>query len=114
MIEQPVHVRDISEVVMTRMDPAYVRRVYWYLGHILGCKVTFLGELEGHRVEFPTGTREETYMGQSTQFTHRTTIRFPSGHTLTKYVTAMLPDTTRSVTLLAFPNTVLDGPEHTP
>ncbi len=60
---------------------------------------------------FPAGAVEETYAGRSTQWTTVTTIRFPSGATLGKYVRAPLnPSQSRRVSL-AFPNAILDGPE---
>src|SRR5437016_5653248 len=107
MLDQPLKVSPIQEIVMAQMDRAYVRRVYWYLEHVLGCKVTFLGELQGHKIEFPAGTVEEVYAGQSTSYTYRTIVRFPTGQTLTKYVSAILPAMDKYATMLAFPVTLL-------
>jgi hypothetical protein len=109
LISQP-----ISEIKMDKMDQQYVSRVQWYLEHHLHCRITSLSDREGYIILFPEGTVEETYMGQSTQWTRRTTIRFPDGATLQKYVTSPLNATQRGQTMLAFPNSVLDGPEPPP
>lgn len=86
------------------------RRVYWYLEHVLECKVE--SEPDGrHHIIFPDGTVEEIYPGQSTLWTYKTTLRFPNGRTLSKYETVNIRDMTTISTLLAFPNTILDGPE---
>ena len=106
-----LHSQPISDVKIDMMDQRYISRVQWYLEHDLHCKVTSLNEYEGYLVEFPEGTVEETYSGQSTQWTHRTTIRLPHGQTLQKYVTAPLNPTQRSQTMLTFPNSILNGPE---
>src|SRR5258708_32763278 len=100
----------ISEVVISRIEFPYIVRVWRYL-ESLGCKVRYLRAQNEYHVTFPTGTTENVYAGQSTQWTHRTTIRFPSGQRLTKYVVVSLPHVERSTTMLAFPNEVLFGPE---
>lgn len=107
----PLISRPISEMKMDKMEQHYVGRVQWYLEHDRHCHITSLSDREGYLILFPEGTVEETYMGQSTQWTRRTTIRFPDGATLQKYVTSPLNPTQSSQTMLAFPNSVLDGPE---
>lgn len=107
----PLLSQPISEVEMDKMDPRYINRVKWYLEHELHCTVAPLSQREGYLVRFPAGTVEETYSGESTQWTHKTTIRFPDGATLQKYVTSALNPAQESQTMLAFPNSVLDGPE---
>lgn len=103
--------RPLCEVEMDQMDQRYTTRVQWYLEHELHCRVTPLDDREGYLIEFPEGTVEETHRGQSTQWTHRTTIRLPDGTTLQKYVTAPLNPTLRGQTMLAFPTSILNGPE---
>lgn len=108
---KPLLSRPICKLEMDKMDPQYVARVQWYLEHELQCSITYIREREKYLICFPEGTVEETYMGQSTQWTHRTTIRFPDGATLLKYVSSPLNSTQRAQTMLAFPNRILDGPE---
>ncbi|HEY0753640.1 MAG TPA: hypothetical protein VGD98_06730 [Ktedonobacteraceae bacterium] len=108
---RPLLSRAITEIEMDRMDQRYVTRVKWYLEHELHCSITYMSEQGKYRVCFPEGTVEETYRGQSTQWTHRTTIRFPNGMTLQKYVSAPLNSMQRGQTMLSFPHGVLDGPE---
>jgi hypothetical protein len=108
---KPLLSQPIREIEMDRMDQRYVARVQWYLEQELRCSVTYLSERGKYLVRFPEGTVEETYRGQSTQWTHRTTIRFPGGETLQKYVSAPLNPTQRGQTMLSFPHGVLDGPE---
>jgi hypothetical protein len=102
--------KPISEVVISRIEFPFIARVWRYL-ESLGCKVTYLSDQNGYHVIFPTGTTENVYAGQSTQWTHRTIICLPSGRRLTKYVVVSLPHVERSTTMLAFPNQVLFGPE---
>lgn len=108
---RPLLSRPIREIEMDRMEQRYVTRVQWYLERELHCSMTYLSERGKYLVRFPEGTVEETYRGQSTQWTHRTTIRFPGGTTLQKYVSAPLNSLQRSHTMLSFPHRVLDGPE---
>lgn len=96
---------------MDQIDPQYVTRVLWYLEQELRCRVTPLSPQQGYLIQFPAGTVEEIYAGQSTQWTYRTTIRFLDGRTLTKYVQTQLRLPHASRTLLAFPTGVLEGPE---
>jgi len=98
--------KPIQEIVMSQIDRQYVIPIRRYL-ESLGCAVTLLDNGSGYRVQFPAGTQEETRAGLSTQFTHRTTVRFPNGKTLTKYVVVVMPQATSSATMLAFPNEVL-------
>ncbi len=107
----PLLSRPIREVEMSRMDQQYVTRVQWYLEHELQCSITYIRERGVYLIRFPEGTVEETYAGQSTQWTYKTTIRLPDGATLQKYVSAPLNPTQQSQTMLTFPNRVLDGPE---
>ena len=107
----PLLSRPIREIEMDRMDPKYVTRVQWYLEHELCCSVTYMRERDTYLIRFPAGTLEETYRGRSTQWTHCTTIRFPSGAMLQKYVSAPLNALQSSQTMLSFPHHVLDGPE---
>jgi hypothetical protein len=100
----------ISEVVIGRIELPFIARVWRYL-ESLGCKVTYLRDQNRYHILFPTGTAEDVYAGQSTQWTHRTTLRFPGGQMLTKYVVVSLPHVETSLTMLAFPNEVLFGPE---
>lgn len=113
---RPVLSRPISAIDIDEMEPQYVTRVQWYLEQELHCRVTYLREQGCYHISFPEGTIEETYPGQSTQWTHRTTIRLPDGTTLPKVVRAPLNATQHHQTMLAFPSRVLDGPEppHTP
>ncbi|HEY3993673.1 MAG TPA: hypothetical protein VGM01_12460, partial [Ktedonobacteraceae bacterium] len=99
----------ISEIAIDQVDQRYLTRVQWYLEHELQCKITPLAGRDGHLIVFPAGTVEETYEGQSTQWTHKTLIRFPGGSTLQKYVASPLNPTQRAQTMLAFPNSILDG-----
>ncbi len=108
---RPLLSRPIREIEMDRIDQKYATRVQWYLEHELYCTVTCMGERDMYLIRFPEGTLEETYRGQSTQWTHCTTIRFPSGVTLQKYVSAPLNAMQRGQTMLSFPREVLDGPE---
>lgn len=108
---KPLLSRPIREIEMDKMDQQYVTRVKWYLEQELHCSITYVSEREKYLVRFPEGTVEETYSGQSTQWTHRTTIRLPGGNTLLKYVSSPLNSTQSSQTMLAFPHRVLDGPE---
>lgn len=103
--------RPIGEMRMDQIDPQYVTRVLWYLEQELRCQVTPLSSQQGYLIRFPAGTVEEIYAGQSTQWTYRTTIRFLDGRTLTKYVQTQLSLPHASRTLLAFPTSVLEGPE---
>jgi hypothetical protein len=106
----PLRQKPISDVVLNRIDAQYVEPCTRHLEK-LGCRVTFRGLQGGYHVQFPAGTVEEVYAGQSTQWTYRTTIRFPTGQTLTKYVCVQLPYINSSTTALAFPIDVLYGPE---
>lgn len=108
---RPLLSRPIREIEMDKMDQQYVTRVQWYLEHELQCSITYLRECERYLIRFPEGTVEETYGGQSTQWTHRTTIRLPNGATLQKYVSSPLNAAQQCRTMLAFPHRVLDGPE---
>lgn len=108
---RPLLSRPIREIEMDRMEQRYVTRVQWYLEQELHCSITYMSERGKYLVRFPEGTVEETYRGQSTQWTHRTTIRFPGGTTLQKYVSAPLNSMQRGHTMLSFPHRVLDGPE---
>lgn len=108
---RPLLSRPIREIEMGRIDRQYVARVRWYLEHELHCSITYRRERGMYLICFPEGTVEETYGGQSTQWTHRTTLRFPDGTTLQKYVSSPLNSTQRSQTMLSFPHWVLDGPE---
>jgi hypothetical protein len=106
-LTKPVQVKPITELTMSRMEPKYISHVCAYLQNVLGCQVEQLASGKTH-IRFPQGTVEETYMGQSTQWTHRTLIRFPTGQTLTKYVSVILHNPTQATTMLAFPNEVLE------
>lgn len=64
----------------------------------------------GYLIQFPAGTVEEVYAGQSTPRTFRTLIRFPGGQRLTKYVVLSCRPVYRSLTMLAFPTELLEGP----
>lgn len=108
---KPLLSRPIREIEMDKMDQRYVARVRWYLEHELHCRITYARERDMYLICFPEGTVEETYRGQSTRWTHRTTVRFPDGATLQKYVSSPLNQTQRSQTMLSFPHRVLDGPE---
>ncbi|HVU66863.1 MAG TPA: hypothetical protein VHD63_07040 [Ktedonobacteraceae bacterium] len=108
---KPLLSMPIREIEMDRMEQRYVTRVLWYLEHELHCSITYLSERGMYLIRFPEGTLEETYRGQSTQWTRRTTIRFPGGTTLQKYVSAPLNPRQRGQTMLAIPHRVLDGPE---
>ena len=105
-----LHSKPINEIVMGSIDAKYVARVWRYLEH-LGCKIMYLRDQKQYRITFPTGTTEHIYAGQSTQWTHHTIICLPSGQRLTKYVVVSLPHVEKSITMLAFPNDVLFGPE---
>lgn len=107
----PLSQKPISEVILSRVEAQYVEPITSYLEKVLGCRVTFRGMQGGYHVQFPEGTLELVYAGQSTQWTYRTTIHFPTGQTLTKYVVVSLPHLTKSSTALAFPIEVLYGPE---
>ena len=111
MMEQPLRSVPITEMVMSEMDAQYKTRILFYMRHELHCKVEPLEGKAGYYIQFPPGTREETYPGQSTQWNHRTTLRFPTGQTLARCISINVRDSKRSTTLLAFPNTILDGPE---
>ncbi|SRR5258707_15696859 len=98
--------KPISEIVISHVDQVYVTRIKSYL-ESLGCRVTYQGERGRYHIQFPEGTTDNTYAGQSTQWTHRTTIRLLGGQRLTKYVVVSLPKTDNSITMLAFPNDIL-------
>jgi len=102
--------KPISEVVISQVDQQYISRIIWYLEH-LGCKVTYQGRPGEYQIQFPAGTTENVYAGRSTQWTHHTIICLPSGQRLTKYVVVSLPHVEKSITMVAFPNDVLFGPE---
>jgi hypothetical protein len=106
----PLKSTPIAELIMSPVDDKYIERIRHYLEEELHCSMSRIG-LDGYHIVFPEGTTEEVYAGQSTSFTYRTTVRFPGGSTLTKYVKTMLPHVEMSVTLLAFPTNVLYGPE---
>lgn len=97
--------KPITEIVMSPMELRYTKYVYGYL-RSLGCQVTPAGF--GHRIKLPEGTMEETYRGQSTTWTRKTVIRFPTGQALTKYVASQLPHIEVTTTMLAFPVEVLE------
>lgn len=103
--------QSISTIVIDKIDQQYLARVVRYLEHELHCKMTPLANGDGHLVQLPAGTVEETYAGQSTQWTHRTTIRFPGGTTLQKYVASSIHPNQRAQTMLAFPRSILDASE---
>lgn len=103
--------RPISEIKIDSMERQYVTRVQWYLEQELHRRMTFLSDQRGYLIHFPEGTLEEVYPGQSTGWTYKTTIRFPNGATLTKYVTSPLSSTQRGLTMLTFPTALLEGPE---
>jgi hypothetical protein len=109
--DMPLRSTPISEVVISQMDQQYVSRVTWYLEHDLGCKVTYRGRQGGYHIQLPEGTVEAIYAGQSTQWTRRTTICFPCGQKLTRYILTPLNPLHPTCTMLAFPNDVLFGPE---
>jgi len=103
--------KPISEIVIGPVDARYVARIWWYLENKLGCKIKYLRGQNQYQITLPAGTEEHTYAGQSTQWTHRTTICFPTGQRLTKYVFVSLSKAEKSTTMLAFTNDVLFGPE---
>jgi hypothetical protein len=103
--------RPINTMAIDKIDQQYLARVVWYLEHELHCKMTPLANGEGHLIQFPAGTVEETYAGQSTQWTHKTTIRFPGGTTLQKYVASSIHPHQPAQTMLAFPRSILDALE---
>ena len=103
---RPLLTKPLTTIVMS-LDPRYLSRVTRYLE---GLQCTVRQEGEGYRVIFPEGTVEEVYMGQSTQWTTRTTVRLPAGTTLTKLVSHPLNETQTQRTLLAFPKALLDAP----
>src|SRR5579859_6118715 len=90
----------ISAIEIDKVDQQYITRVKWYLEHELHCRMLPLIDRDGYLVTLPEGTLEETYAGQSTQWTHRTTIRFPSGITLQKYMVSPLNPSQRAQTML--------------
>lgn len=100
----------ISGIVMSRMEPQYIARVWRYLEH-LGCTVKYLRDQNQYHIVFPEGTVEAIYAGQSTQWTRRTTICFAGGQKLTKYILTPFNPLYPTRTMLAFPNDVLFGPE---
>ncbi len=83
--------KPISEMVISRIELPFIARVWRYL-ESLGCQVTYLRAQNGYHVTFPTGTTENVYAGQSTPWTHRTTLRLPGGQMLTKYVVVFGPE----------------------
>ncbi len=103
--------KPISELVIGPVDARYVARIWRYLENDLGCKMKYLRNQNQYHITFPAGTTENTYAGQSTQWTHITIICLPTGQRLTKYVLVSLPHLDKSTTMLAFPNDVLLGPE---
>lgn len=105
---KPVKSTPITELTLSRMEPQYVKHVYRYLREVLGCVVTRIEETGETSLTFPPGVVEEVYAGQSTQWTYRTLIRFPTGQTLTKYVSVVLHNPTQTTTMLAFPVEVLE------
>lgn len=105
--------RPISELVIGPLETKYIGRVWRYLER-LGCRVQYLQARNAYHICFPEGTVEQVRAGQSTQWTHRTSLLFPAGEQLTKYVVVSLSCLDRSSTLLAFPNEILLGPEPDP
>ncbi|HEY3993620.1 MAG TPA: hypothetical protein VGM01_12185 [Ktedonobacteraceae bacterium] len=95
---------------MSEMKGQYITRVLYYLRHELHCVVEPLGDV-GYHITFPAGTVEETYAGQSTQWTYMTLLRFPTGQEIDKYIKTRLSDMTKSTTTLGIPKRVLAGPE---
>lgn len=108
---QPVQTKQIGELVIGPIDPQHLSRIRWYLERVLSCHMVMLPAQRGYIIQFPAGTVEEIYAGQSTPRTFRTTIRFANGVTLAKYVFSPLHAGMRGQTVLAFPTSLLEGPE---
>ncbi len=101
----------IHDVVISHVSQQYGMRMKHYLED-LGCRVTpYQGERGKYHIQFPAGTTENTYAGQSTQWTHRTVVFFPGGARITKFILTPLNPSYPSYNTLAFPNDVLFGPE---
>src|SRR5258707_12437970 len=100
----------IYDVVISHVSEYYALSIQRYLEG-LGCRVTYQGQRGKYQIQFPAGTTENTYAGQSTQWTHRTVvILFPPGR-ITRFILTPLNPLYPAYNTLAFPNDVLFGPE---
>src|SRR5258707_3689583 len=100
----------IYDVVMSHVSEYYALSIQRYLEG-LGCRVTYQGQRGKYQIQFPAGTTENTYAGQSTQWTHRTVVFFPGGARITRFILTPLNPLYPAYNTLAFPNDVLFGPE---
>ena len=100
----------LSEIVISHVSEYYALSIQRYLEG-LGCRVTYQGERGKYHIQFPAGTTENTYAGQSTQRTYRTVVILPGGKSITKFVLVPLNEAYPSYTTLAVPNDVLFGPK---
>jgi len=108
--EQPLLSTPLREIEIDQVEQRYLTRVRFYLEQELQCCMIYVRERATYLIQFPEGTVEETYRGQSTPWTYRTNLRLPGGTTLQKYVTAPLNPMQRGRTMLAFPTRILESP----
>ncbi len=99
----------LSDIVISHVSEHYASSMKRYL-ESLGCRVTYWGERGKYHIQFPEGTTENTYAGQSTRRTHRTIVTLPGGTRLIKFVLVPLNDTYPVYCTLVLPNEVLFGP----
>ena len=105
---EPLLSQPISEITIERLKRQFIARIRRYLEHELQCELTTL-ENGGYLIQFPQGTVEEIYAGESSLYSYNSTIRFPNGATLTKHVYYPINETQSSkTTTLHFPKSVLE------
>jgi hypothetical protein len=110
--DQLLSSKPISEVVISHVSEYYISSMKRYLED-LGCQVTYQGERGKYQIQFPTGTTENTYEGQSTRRAHRTVVILPGGARLMKFVLVPLNETYPVYCTLVLPNEILFGPKQT-
>ncbi len=102
--------KPITEVIMGPMERQYVSRVTYYLEH-LGCRISPLSDSQGYHIYLPEGSMEEVILWKSTQWKYQTIINLPGGQKLSKYILTSFNPSRQSIVMLAFPISVLEGPE---
>ena len=110
--DQLLRSKPISEVVISHVSEYYISSMTRYLEG-LECRVIPHQERGKYQIQFPTGTTENTYEGQSTRRAHRTVVILPGGARLIKFVLVPLNATYPVYCTLVLPNEVLFGPKQT-
>lgn len=96
----------IAETEDNMLHPRYFEQAKRYLEKELGCGYSGI-QGRSYRALFPEGTVEEIYEGASKDLIFVSTIRFPNGKTLKKWVKCSQREGEKVLVALCFPQGVL-------